>query len=93
MSAFYVARVKVKDEVKLQNYSSRALPIFNSFQGELVSRGKLQKSSEESESHDFAVVIQFPSLKKLNQALDSSAYQAILPIRHAAADVNISIYQ
>lgn len=93
MPAFYVARVKVKDEVKLQDYSSKAMDIFTGFQGEIVSKGQLQKSSEVVENHDFAVVMQFPSLEKLNLAINSDAYKAILPIRHAAADVNISIYQ
>jgi uncharacterized protein (DUF1330 family) len=93
MSAFYIARVKVKDEVKLQSYSSKAMEIFSGFQGELLSKGQLQKSANQSQNHDFAVVMQFPTLEKLNQAINSDAYQAILPIRHAGADVNISIYQ
>ena len=93
MSAFYVARVKVKDSVKLQEYSNKALPIFASFGGELMGKGELQTSNQNTKDHDFAVVMQFPNLDILNAALNSDLYQAILPIRHAAADVNITVYQ
>lgn len=93
MTAFYIARVKVKNEEKLQDYSSKAMEIFSGFQGEIISKGQLQKNDQQSQDHDFAVVMQFPTLEKLNQAINSDEYQAILPIRNAGADVNISIYQ
>jgi len=93
MPAFYVAQVKIKDGVKLQDYSSKAMPIFISFGGELVSKGELQTDSLNEKDHDFAIVMQFPNLDMLNDALNSDSYQAILPIRYAAADVNITVYQ
>ena len=93
MSAFYVARVKIKDGVKLQDYSSKAMSIFASFGGELVSKGELQTDDKGAKDHDFAVVMQFPNLDKLNEAFHSDLYQAIVPIRQAAAEVNIAVYQ
>jgi len=60
MTAFYVAQVKIKDQLK---------------------------------QHDFSVVMKLPNLDMLNEALDSESYQAIVPIRLAAADVTISVYQ
>jgi uncharacterized protein (DUF1330 family) len=93
MSAFYVARIKVKDGEKLQDYSAQALPIFASYGGKLVTKGDLKFSTDSSSEHDFAVVMQFSNLEMLNKALNSDSYQNILPIRHAAAEVNISVYQ
>lgn len=93
MSAFYIARVTIKDGEKLQDYSSKAMPIMVSFGGKLLSKGDLQADKQGNKSHDFTVIMQFPDLSKLNEALNSDSYQAIVPIRQAAADVSISIYQ
>ena len=93
MTAFYVAQVKIKDELKLQDYSSKAMSIFISFGGELVAKGALQTNNQDIKSHDFSVVMQFPNLDMLNEALNSDSYQSIVPIRLAAADVTISVYQ
>jgi uncharacterized protein (DUF1330 family) len=93
MTAFYVAQVKIKDELKLQDYSSKAMSIFISFGGELVAKGTLQTNNQDIKSHDFSVVMQFPNLDMLNEALNSDSYQAIVPIRLAAANVTISVYQ
>ena len=93
MSAFYVARVKIKDGVKLQDYSSKAMSIFASFGGELVSKGELQTDEQSVKDHDLVVVMQFPNLDKLNEALKSDLYQSIVSIRQAAAEVNITVYQ
>ncbi len=93
MSAFYVARVKVKDSEKLEEYASQAFPIMASFGGELLCKGDLQANNQGDKDHDFTVVMQFPDLAKLNEAFNSDSYQAIVPIRRTAADVTISIYQ
>ena len=92
MSAFYIARVKIKDQLQLEVYASKALPIFASFGGELLSKGQLQSDDQLLADHDFAVVMAFPSLEILNKALKSDAYQNIIPIRQMAADVTISCY-
>jgi len=93
MTAFYIVKVKIKDEKKLQDYSSKAIPIFTSFGGELLAKGALQTNEQNVKDHDFSVVMQFPSLDMLNEALNSPSYRAIIPIRLEAADVTISIYQ
>jgi uncharacterized protein (DUF1330 family) len=44
-------------------------------------------------SHTDIVVIRFPSVDSVNQWFSSDAYQALIPLREQAADVDLISYQ
>lgn len=93
MSAFVVAKVKVKDPVKFQQYAQQSGPTFAPFGGELLIKGKFLSSFAETDSCSSVAVIKFPSPKDLESWYYSDAYQALVALRDEAADIEFTHYE
>jgi len=92
MTAFFVATVKMKDPEKFQLYAKKAAETFQPHGGQLVARGKLERALTGSADHQAAALIRFPSMDALSAWYDSDAYQDLIPLRDAAADMTITAY-
>lgn len=92
MPAFFVATVSVKDADKFQDYAQKAGATFAAHGGELVLRGKAEAALAGALAHHAVGIVRFPNLSALQAWFQSEAYQALIPLRDAAADMTIIIY-
>jgi uncharacterized protein (DUF1330 family) len=93
MSAHIIGHITVKDDVKWAEYCSRVPATIAAWGGELVFRGKKTRVLNGAHPHTDTVVARFPDLEALNGWHDSAAYQALIPLRDAAADVALIAYE
>lgn len=92
MSAFFVATVRIKDPVKFQEYAQQAGATFAAHGGELMLRGKADRVLVGDLDHETVGIVRFPDDAALNTWYGSDAYQALIPLRDAAADITIITY-
>lgn len=87
MTAFIIGHISVKDPLQWDEYRSRVPDTLAPWGAELLLRGK--RATVLSGDHDYTdtVVIRFPDEASVNKWYNSSAYQALIPLRTQAADV------
>jgi uncharacterized protein (DUF1330 family) len=91
--AYVVGQMTVKNQAKWAEYRSHVLATLTPFGGEIVFRGNQVRALSGECPHADIVVIRFPSLADAEAWHNSPAYQALLPIRHEAADVVLTTYE
>lgn len=92
-SAYVIGTVAVKDEAKWAEYQQKVPGTFGAWGCELVMRGKKFAALAGDLAHPAVVVLRFPSVEALNGWFNSPAYQALIPLRDAAADVVLTAYE
>ena len=91
--AFVVGQMTVKQPEKWAQYRSQVLATLLPFSGELVFRGEQALSFSGVNPHPDIVVIRFPTLDAAHGWFQSNAYQALIPLREAAAQVLLTTYE
>lgn len=91
--AYVIGNITVLDQVKWSEYRSKVPATLSPWEGELVFRGKQQKVLGGNNQHSDTVVIRFPSIEALNNWFNSDGYQALIPIREQAANMDLISYQ
>ncbi|PHR81819.1 MAG: hypothetical protein COA59_15390 [Colwellia sp.] len=91
--AYVIGNITVIDQDKWSEYCSKVPTTLSPWKGELVFRGKQVEVLGGKYQHSDTVVIRFPSIKSLNNWFNSDAYQALIPIREQAANVDLISYQ
>jgi uncharacterized protein (DUF1330 family) len=93
MSAFHVVgHITVLDVEKWAEYRRRVPATLKPWGAELVFRGTQVAALAGELPHSDIVVIRFPSFTAVNGWYTSPAYQALIPLREAAAEVALVIY-
>lgn len=87
--AYVVGHITVKDPELWAEYRSRVPATLAPWQAELVFRGGNPTVLAGSHAHDAAVVIRFPDSAALAAWYRSAEYQALIPLRSAAADLDL----
>lgn len=92
MTAFFVATVTVHNAERFSEYAAKAGETFAPFGGSLVLRGKNEGTLSGNANHQAVGIVQFPDLDALHAWYASPDYQALIPLRDVAADMNITTY-
>ena len=92
-NAYVIGQISIKDETKWMEYRNKVLDTLVPWEGEIVFRGRLSSVLSGEHRHTDTVVIRFPSLKALNSWHSSPQYQSIVPLRQAAANVDLLSYE
>jgi uncharacterized protein (DUF1330 family) len=92
MSAYIIGHVTIKDSAKWAEYCSKVPATMAAWGGELVFRGKAAQVLSGAHPHTDTVVVRFPDAAALTAWHDSAAYQALIALRTAAADVVLVAY-
>lgn len=90
--AYLVGHIHVKDTDKWAEYRSRVPATLAPWNAELVFRGRQAAALSGTLPHSDIVVIRFPDMASLDAWHASPAYQALIPLRTAAADVVLLSY-
>jgi len=87
--ACVIGHITVKDEGKWADYRSRVPATLVPWHGELLLRGQTAAVLGGSHRHRATVVILFPDLAAVDGWFNSPEYQALIPLRGEAADVDL----
>ncbi|WP_413836839.1 DUF1330 domain-containing protein [Desulfobacula sp.] len=92
-NAYLIGHITVRNQEKWAEYRSKVPATIEPWGAALIFRGKLCSVLSGSHEHNDTVVIRFPDLKALNNWHSSSAYQALIPIRQEAAEIELLSYE
>lgn len=90
--AYLIGHITVKDAAQWDEYRSRVPATLAPWGGELIFRGTLATVLAGEHAHAGVVVGSFPDAEALAGWHASAAYQALIPLRLAAADVVLLAY-
>ena len=97
MTALMISRIKVKDPAKLQTYLAKVQAVAGPYRAEMVFRGTPDRVlngdiNSGVGDHGLVVVVQFPDAERLNGWFESDAYQDLVALREAAAEMHMTSY-
>ena len=90
--AYLVGTITVKSPRHWAEYTSRVPATLEPWGAELVFRGKQAALLAGTSAHTDIVVIRFPDQAAVQGWFTSAAYQALVPVREQAADVDLVCY-
>ena len=90
--AWLIGHITIKDAAKWAEYRSRVPATMAPFGAELTFRGTLATVFAGSHRHSDVVVASFPDRAALEAWHASPAYQALIPLRMEAAEVDLMSY-
>lgn len=90
--AYVIGHISVRDDAKWAEYRRRVPATLTPWGAELMLRGKTAAVLAGSHAHTDVVVIRFPDLDAVTGWYASAAYQALIPLRTAAAEVDLISY-
>lgn len=93
MAAFFIVNLSIINAEKYQQYSAQVAETMIAFGGKPVLRGKACGVLAGTNDHQAVGVVEFPDLDSIDAWYNSTAYQALIPLRTEAADVVITKYQ
>jgi uncharacterized protein (DUF1330 family) len=93
MTAYVIGHITVKNAEKWAAYRSQVPATLAPWGAELVLRGQLAAVLAGKHAHTDTVVIRFPDHKAVDGWHSSAAYQALVPLRQLAADVDLLSYE
>ncbi len=90
-TAWVFGHITVKDAAKWDQYRASVPATMLPWRGEVLLRGQCIEVLHGSHPHTDSVVLRFPDVETARGWHDSAAYQALLPLRSSAADVDLFI--
>lgn len=92
MSACVIGHITVKDAEKWAQYRAQVPATLAPWGAELLFRG--QRASILAGNHDHldTVVIRFPDADTVDAWYNSPEYQALIPLRQQAADLDLVVF-
>ncbi|AKH20009.1 DUF1330 domain-containing protein [Sedimenticola thiotaurini] len=92
-NAYVIGHITVKDADKWSQYREQVPATLEPWGAELLLRANLARVLDGTHAHTDTVVIRFPDLAAANGWHESAAYQALIPLRQSAADIDLLIFQ
>lgn len=89
MSACVIGHITVKDADKWAQYRAQVPATLAPWGAELLFRGQLADILDGAHRHTDTVVIRFPDRAAVDGWHQSAAYQALIPLRREAADLDL----
>lgn len=89
MSACVIGHITVKDEEKWAQYRAQVPATLEPWGAELLFRGASASILSGAHRHSDVVVIRFPNQAAVNHWYTSPGYQALIPLRQQAADLEL----
>ena len=91
MSVYFVANIRIIDEVEYSKYLENAKSVSSKYNGEYLAVDNNPTILEGTWDYSRVVLIRFPDKDSLNKWYYSDEYQAILKYRLSAADCDTII--
>jgi uncharacterized protein (DUF1330 family) len=82
MSVYYIAEHIITDPVKFESYRVKVAPMIASYGGRYITRAGTHKFPENPHWRpERVVIIEFPSMERLNAWYTSAEYQPLMALR------------
>ena len=91
--ACVIGHISVTDPARWAEYCTRVPATITPWGGELVLRGRRVRLLGGEHDRAETVVLRFPDLASVDGWFDSDAYQALIPLRLQAAQVDLVSYE
>jgi uncharacterized protein (DUF1330 family) len=91
MPAFVIVDIEVTDPVGYEEYKKAAAPTVAACGGKYIARGGMTEVLEGTWIPKRLVILQFDSVEKAKQWLNSPEYAAPRKLRHATARTNMIV--
>ncbi len=92
MSACVIGHITVKDEDKWAQYRAQVPATLAPWGAELLFRGQRADILAGQHAHLDTVVIRFPDADTVDAWYNSPEYQALIPLRQQAADLDLVVF-
>lgn len=92
-SAYVVGHISIINTEKWNEYRNQVAATLEPWGGELVFRGKKSAILAGANPHSDIVVIRFPDQMAIDNWHSSAAYQALIPLRQQAAEIDLLCYE
>lgn len=93
MTAYVIGQITIKNPAKWEDYRSKVPATLAPWGAELVLRGTRATVLSGRHPHTDTVVIRFPDMEAVVEWHNSAAYQALVPLRIQAAEVDLVSYE
>jgi uncharacterized protein (DUF1330 family) len=93
MSAYVIVDVDVKDAAAYEEYRRQTPATVDPYDGRFLVRGGATTVLEGNWMPKRVIVIEFPTVARAEEWLDSPEYSAIKGIRHRAATTNMIVVE
>ena len=93
MTAYFTARLRVKNPDVLADYSKAAAPIIARFGGKLLFKGVVDDVLFGETPQPILVVFEFPDEGTVQKFYHSAEYQEIASIRNEGAEMVLAIHK
>ena len=93
MTAYVIGQITVKDPENWAEYRRQVPDTLLPLGAELVLRGTQARVLSGQHPHTDTVVIRFPSMEAVVKWHNSASYQALVPLRMQAAEVDLITYE
>ncbi|MBA2778515.1 DUF1330 domain-containing protein [Billgrantia kenyensis] len=91
--AYVVGQVTVHDPERWLEYVARVPETLSGWGGEIIMRGQRTAMLAGQPGHPNIVMLRFPDIRAVEQWYASPEYQALVPLRDAAAQVELAAYE
>ena len=91
--ACVIGHISVKDPLKWADYCSRIPATVAPWNAEVIFRGKHATVLGGTHHRNETVVLRFPDLAAAHGWFHSDAYQALIPLREQAAEVDLISFE
>jgi uncharacterized protein (DUF1330 family) len=92
VSACVVGHITVRDAEKWAQYRAQVPATLAPWNAELLFRGQLTAALDGGHRHTDLVIIRFPDRAAVDAWYASPAYQALIPLRNEAADMDLLVF-
>ena len=93
MTVYVIGNITIKDEAKWIEYRDQVPATLIPWNGKIVLRGKGAEMLDGEYRHTDTVVLRFPDMASAKQWHESPAYQALVPLRRQAAEVDLVSFE
>ena len=93
MSAYVVIEIVVKNPEEYEEYKILAPPAIAAYGGKYIARGGKAENLEGSWQPNRIVILEFESVEKAKQWIDSEEYQEAKALRHKYASSNAIVVE
>jgi uncharacterized protein (DUF1330 family) len=92
MAAYYIGTIQIRDPKRWSQYVSRVGETVMAHGGEVLFRGELEAVMSGAMTHENVVALRFANSAAAMAWHESDSYQALIPLRDAAANVTLVLY-
>ena len=93
MSAFVIADITVNDPEHYEEYKKLAPPTIAAYGGKYLARGGKVEKLEGNWEPDRVVILEFESIEKAEEWIDSQEYREARALRHKTASSNMIVVE